>query len=190
MCSLHFRIGDSRNYLNRRIPERCFSFKFALSILLPRKGTKHSRERVNSPLRLLKQSLGALRDTTEHEMFPHWRGRMFSQCSWSCVQEFEQCHKVAILGKPLLVYLETLRQVAKIDHAQGQIQCLHAVSLPEPFSLFLLFRLTTRDAAPERYQITPVSLQTLQPSYALSKMKTKTMPSEIGFPTLTQPKTQ
>ena len=47
-----------------------------------------------------------------------------------------------------------------------------------------------RDAAPERYQVTPVSLQTLQPSYALSKMKTKTMPSEIGFPTLTQPKTQ
>ena len=32
--------------------------------------------------------------------------------------------------------------------------------------------------------------QTLQPSYALSKVKTKTMPSETGFPTLTQPKTQ
>ena len=27
-------------------------------------------------------------------------------------------------GKPLLVYLETLQQVAKIDHAQGQIQFL------------------------------------------------------------------
>ena len=41
-----------------------------------------------------------------------------------------------------------------------------------------LLRLTTRDAAPERYQLRPVSLQTLQPSYALSKMKTKTMQSE------------
>ena len=43
-----------------------------------------------------------------------------------------------------------------------------------------LLRLTTRDAAPERYQLRPVSLQTLQPSYALSKVK-----NEIGFPTLT-----
>ena len=34
-------------------------------------------------------------------------------------------------------------------------------------------------------QVRPVSLQTLQPSYASSKVKTKTMPSEIGFPTLT-----
>ena len=29
--------------------------------------------------------------------------------------------KEAIFGKSLLVYLETIPQVAKIDHAQGQI---------------------------------------------------------------------
>ena len=34
-----------------------------------------------------------------------------------------------------------------------------------------LLRLTIRDAAPERYQVRPVSLQTLQPSYASSKVK-------------------
>ena len=51
------------------------------------------------------------------------RGRMFSQSSRFCVQELEQAIKVAIFGKPLLVYLETLQQVAKINHAQGQIQC-------------------------------------------------------------------
>ena len=136
MCSRHFRREDSRNYLNGRIPERCFCFKFALSVLLPRKGTKHSRERVNPPSRLLKQSLGALRDTCAWNVST-WRGRMFSRCSWSCVQEFEQCHKVAIFGKPLalLVYLETLRQVAKIDHAQGQIQWFPA----RTFSLLLIF---------------------------------------------------
>ena len=32
-------------------------------------------------------------------------------------------------GKSLLVYLETIRQVAKIDHAQGQIQCSNTCTL-------------------------------------------------------------
>ena len=31
--------------------------------------------------------------------------------------------KEAIFEKSLLVYLETIRKVAKIDHEQGQIQC-------------------------------------------------------------------
>ena len=43
-----------------------------------------------------------------------------------------------------------------------------------------LLRLTIPDAAPERYQVRPVSLQTFQ-----ARSKTKTMISEIGFPTLT-----
>ena len=45
----------------------------------------------------------------------------------------------------------------------------HAWALAKPL---------TRDAAPEGYQVRPVSLQTLQPSF-------QNMPSEIGFPTLT-----
>ena len=40
--------------------------------------------------------------------------------------------KVAIFGKPLLVYLETLQQVAKIDCAKGQIQCSNPCTL-DPF---------------------------------------------------------
>ena len=54
----------------------------------------------------------------------------------------------------------------------------------------ILLRLTIRDAAPESYQVRPEALETLKPSYASSKVKTKTMLSEIGFPTLTQQKTQ
>ena len=37
--------------------------------------------------------------------------------------------KEAIFGKSLLVYLENIRQVAKIDHAQGQIQCSNTCTL-------------------------------------------------------------
>ena len=45
---------------------------------------------------------------------------------------------------------------------------------------------TRMNYAPEKYQVRPVLLQTLQPSlYASRKVKMKMMPSEIGFPTLT-----
>ena len=69
VCLLHFRREDSGNYLNGRIPEKWFCFKFALSVLLPRKG-KHSRERVNPPLRLSNPlELSSIRHTSVHEMF-------------------------------------------------------------------------------------------------------------------------
>ena len=67
------------------------------------------------------------------------QGRLFSQSSRSCVQEFEQCHKEAIFVKSLLVYLETIRQVAKIDHAQGQIKCSNTCTLFLCQNLFLTF---------------------------------------------------
>ena len=37
--------------------------------------------------------------------------------------------KEAIFGQSLLIYLETIRQVAKIDHAQGQILCSNTCTL-------------------------------------------------------------
>ena len=39
-----------------------------------------------------------------------------------CSRSLSSAIKVAIFGNPLLVYLKTLQQVAKIDHVQGQIQ--------------------------------------------------------------------
>ena len=51
--------------------------------------------------------------------------------------------KEAIFGKSLLVYLESIRQVAKIDHAQGQVKYnarILARSFPaRTFFLFLTF---------------------------------------------------
>ena len=44
-------------------------------------------------------------------------------------KSFSSAIKEAIFGKSLLVYLETIRQVAKIDHAQGQIQCSNTCTL-------------------------------------------------------------
>ena len=37
-----------------------------------------------------------------------------------CSRSLSSAIKVAIFEKPPLVYLETLQQVAKIDHVQGQ----------------------------------------------------------------------
>ena len=37
--------------------------------------------------------------------------------------------KEASFGKPLLIYLKTLWQVTKMDHAQGQMQCLNTCML-------------------------------------------------------------
>ena len=56
--------------------------------------------------------------------------------------------KVAIFGKPLLLYLETLQQVAKIDHSQGQIQFLIlAPSFPgRTFSVLLTFLVRDRSS--------------------------------------------
>ena len=70
------------------------------------------------------QSLGALRDTTtdnKAECFHSLHDPVFKSLS-STIKE-------AIFGKSLLVYLETIRQVAKIDYAQGQIQCSNTCTL-------------------------------------------------------------
>ena len=53
-----------------------------------------------------------------------------------------------------------------------------------------LLRLTIRDAAPERYQVRPVSLQTLQPSYASSRVKDENRISDFDKRRFSQPKTQ
>ena len=137
MCSLHFRRTDSRNYLNRRIPEGWFCFKLTLSILLPRKG-KDSREWVNLPLQLIKP-------WSSHEHCCAWNVYNEAECLNSLhdpvFKSLSSAMKVAIFGKPLLVYLETLQQVAKIDcakRANTMLEYMHAWSLPEPFSFFLV----------------------------------------------------
>ena len=70
------------------------------------------------------------------------RRNVFTVFTILCSRSFSSAIKVAILEKPLLVYLETFRQVAKIDHAHTRantmLEYLHTLSLPEPFS-FLIF---------------------------------------------------
>ena len=69
-------------------------------------------------------SLGALRDTTtdnKAECFHSLHDPVFKSLS-SAIKE-------AIFEKSLLVHLETIRKVAKIDHAQGQIQCSNTRTL-------------------------------------------------------------
>ena len=138
VCSLHFRREDSRNYLNGRIPERWFCFKFALSILLPRKGKHPSSPALSSFCYLRAEMHGKLmcRDFTiirsSHRSGTLLcinclqRGRMSSQSSVTilCSRILSSAIKVSIFGR-----LETLRQVAKIDHAQGQIQCSNTCML-------------------------------------------------------------
>ena len=142
MCSLHFRREDSRNYLNGRIPEGWFCFKLSLSILLPRKG-KHSREWVNLPLQLIKP-------WSSHEHCCAWNVYNEAECLNSLhdpvFKSLSSAMKVAIFRKPLLVYLETLWQVGKIDCAKGQIQCSNTCTLDPfqnlfPFSYFLSLQL-------------------------------------------------
>ena len=135
MCSLHFRREDLRNYLNGRIPERWFCFKLALFILLPRKG-KHSREWVNLPLQLNKP-------WSSHEHCCAWNVYNEAECLNSLhdpvFKSLSSATKVTILRKLLLVYLETLWQVPKIDCAEGKIQCSNNCTL-DPFqNLFLTF---------------------------------------------------
>ena len=128
--------------LNGRIPEGCFCFKLALSILLPRKG-KHSREWVNLPLQLIKP-------WSSHEHCCAWHVYNEAECLNSLhdpvFKSLSSAMKVPIFRKPLLVYLETLRQVAKIDWAEGQIQYLNTCTLDPfqnffPFSYFLSLQL-------------------------------------------------
>ena len=96
VCLLHFRREDSGNYLNGRIPEKWFCFKFGLSILLPRKG-KHSREWVNPPSWLSNPlELSSIRDTSVHEMFTT---RPNVSQSW---QPLKHCLKLNILEKRLI----------------------------------------------------------------------------------------
>ena len=94
------RMGES-------LKDSWYCFKFALSVFLPWKG-KYPREGMNPPSRLTK-SLGALRDTTtdnKAECFHSLHDPVFKSLS-SAIKE-------AIFGKSLLVYLETIRRVAKI----------------------------------------------------------------------------
>ena len=55
--------------------------------------------------------------------------------------------KVAIFGKPLLVFLETLRQVAKKDHPQGPTQCSNTCTLFPCQNLVLLITFLVRDSS-------------------------------------------
>ena len=58
------------------------------------------------------------------------QGRMFFHSLHDPVfKSLSSAIKEAIFGKSLLVYPETIRQVAKIDHAQGQIQCSNTCTL-------------------------------------------------------------
>ena len=70
------------------------------------------------------QSLGALRDTTTDN-----KAECFHSLPDPVFKSLGSAIKEAIFGKSLLVYLETIRQVAKIDHAQGQIQCSNTCTL-------------------------------------------------------------
>ena len=142
MCSLHLTREDSRNYLNGRIPDRWVCFKLALSILLPRKG-KHSWEWVNLLLQLIKP-------WSSYEHCCAWNVYNEAECLNSLhdpvFKSLSSAMKVAIFRKPLLVYLETLWQVAKIDCTEGQIQYLNTCTLDPfqnlfPFSYFLSLQL-------------------------------------------------
>ena len=71
------------------------------------------------------QSLGALRvDTTTDN-----KAECFHSLHDPVFKSLSRAIKEAIFEKSLLVYLETIRQVAKIDHAQGQIQCSNTCTL-------------------------------------------------------------
>ena len=72
------------------------------------------------------QSLGALRDTTTDN-----KAKRFHSLHDPVFKSLSSAIKEAIFGNSLLVYFETIRQVAKIDHAreQGQIQCSNTCTL-------------------------------------------------------------
>ena len=91
-------------------------FQVALSVLLPRKGKISSRTSESSVAIYL--SLGALRDTTTDN-----KAECFHSLHDPVLKSLSSAIKEAIFGKSLLVYLENIRQVAKINNAQGQIQC-------------------------------------------------------------------
>ena len=118
VCLLHFRREDSQNYLNRRIPER------KVNIL------------ENKCIRW--RDLTILRSGTfVDEMFT--RGRMFSQSSRSCVQEFELCHKSSNFWKTTLSFSRnpsTSCQKRSRARANTMLEYLHALSLSEPCSSY------------------------------------------------------
>ena len=93
-----------------------------MSVLLPRKG-KISSGTSESAVATY-QSLGALRDTTTDN-----KAERFHNLHDPVLKNLSSAIKEAIFGKSLLGYLETIRQVAKIDHAQGQIQCSNTCTL-------------------------------------------------------------
>ena len=68
--------------------------------------------RLNNP-----QEFSSIGHTSVHELFTT-RPNVFTVFTILCSRILSSAIKVAIFGK-----LETLRQVAKIDHAHGQIQC-------------------------------------------------------------------
>ena len=74
--------------------------------------------RLNNP-----QEFSSIGHTSVHEPFTT-RPNVFTVFTILCSRFLSSAIKVAIFGK-----LETLRQVAKIDHAQGQIQCSNTCML-------------------------------------------------------------
>ena len=148
VCSLHFRREDSRNYLNGRIPERWFCLKFALSGLLPRKG-KHSSWPALSSFCYLRaemhgnwcvatqQSLGVLIDRA---YFCAWTVYNEAECLHSLhdpvFKNFEQCHKSSNFWKTRNPSTSCWNRSRA--RANTMFEYLHALSLPEPSSFFLL----------------------------------------------------
>ena len=126
VCLLHFRREDSQNYLNRRIPERWFC-NFQVNLLCP----FSYQGKVN----ILENKWIHRRDLTILIIVHFCASNVYNEAK--CFHSFHHpvfkslssAIKVAIFGKLLLVYLKTLCQVAKIDHTQGQIQCLNTWTL-------------------------------------------------------------
>ena len=114
-------------------------------------------------------------------------------CAWNVYNEAECFHslhdpvfkslssaiKVAIFGKPLLVYLETLRQVAKIDHAQGQIQCSITCTLVPCQNLFRSSYFLSSRWTAKQYVFLHIQVPTRKQSNKRSGMRMKTE-SETG----------
>ena len=75
-----------------------------------------------------------------HESFttrPNVSTDVFTVFTILCSASLSRAIKVTVFGKPLLVYLETLRQVVKKDHAQGQIpECSNTCTLFRCQNLF------------------------------------------------------
>ena len=81
------------------------------------------------------QALSGLDTTTDNT------AECFHSLDHPVFKSLSSAIKKVIFGKSLLVYLETIRQVAKLRsraRSNTMLEYLQALSLPEPFSFFLL----------------------------------------------------